>query len=83
MYELQVVLNSVCLILVDKQMNEQVLYYLSLGHFLYHFAHDGTITVVLTIEVLRFVTHPVSSVTNHWNLNLGIIWFLLEFTLFV
>ena len=48
-----------------------------------HFAHNGAVAIVLSVEVLRLVAHSVSGVADHWDLNLGIIWFLFEFALFV
>ena len=52
----------------------------SLGHTLHHLGLDGTVTVVLSIEVLGFVAHSVSCVADDGDLNLGVVWKLLFFT---
>ena len=48
-----------------------------------HFTHDGAVTIVLSIEVLRLVAHSVSCVAHNRDLNLGIIGFLFQIALFV
>ena len=50
--------------------------------FVDHFTHDGAVTIVLSVEVLRLVAHSVSCVANNWDLNFGVVWKLLCFTLF-
>ena len=52
----------------------------SLGHTLHHLGLDGTVTVVLSIEVLGFVAHSVSCVADDGDLNFGVVWKLLFFT---
>ena len=51
--------------------------------FVDHFAHDGAVAIVLSVEVLGLVAHSVSGVAYDGDLNLGIIGFLFEFALFV
>ena len=41
---------------------------------MYHLGLDGTVSVVFTVEVLRFVTHAMASVTDDWDLDLGVVW---------
>ena len=54
----------------------------SLGHALDHLRLNSAVAVVLSIKVLRLVAHPVSCVANNWDLNFGVVWKLLSFTLF-
>ena len=51
--------------------------------FVDHFTHDGAVTIVLSVEVLRLVAHSVSCVAHNRDLNLGIIGFLFQIALFV
>ena len=54
----------------------------SLGHALDHLRLNSAVAVVLSIKVLRLVAHSVSCVANNWDLNFGVVWKLLSFTLF-
>ena len=54
-----------------------------MGHTLDHLGLDCTVSVVLAIEVLRLVAHAVSSVANHGDLDLGLVWHLVLFTMLV
>ena len=42
---------------------------------------NGAVTVVLSIEILGFVSHSVSGVADDGDLNFGVVWKLLCFTL--
>ena len=46
---------------------------LSLGHALDHFGLNGAVSVVLSVEILRFVAHAVASVADYRDLHLRVV----------
>ena len=55
----------------------------SLSHTLHHFGLNRAISVILAVEVLRFVSHSMTGVTNDWDLYLGVVGHLLIFSVLV
>lgn len=45
----------------------------SLSHALHHFGLDSTVSVVLAVEVLRFVSHAVASVAHDGDLHFRVV----------
>ena len=54
-----------------------------MGHTLDHFRLNSAVSVILAVEVLRFVAHTMTSVADDRDLNLGVVWHLLLFTMLV
>ena len=64
----------------------RLLWFLSLSvlsHTLDHLGLDRAVSVVLAVEVLRFVAHAVASVADNWDLDLGLVWHLSLFTVLI
>lgn len=55
----------------------------SLGHALDHLGLDCAVSVILAIEVLRFVTHAMASVANDRDLHFRVVWHLCLLTCLV
>ena len=49
----------------------------SLRHAMHHFGLNGAVTEVLSIKVLRFVAHAVTSVANDGDLDFRVVWHLV------
>lgn len=52
----------------------------SLSHALDHLRLNGTVSVVLAIEVLRLVTHTMAGVAYNRDLHFRVVWHLLLLT---
>ena len=55
----------------------------SLSHTLHHFGLNSAISVILAIEVLRFVSHSVTGVANDRDLYLRVVGHLLIFSVLI